>query len=499
MASSSPNVAATSGELDSSLSQVRLQLTTRQADISLPANTGPIFVNTSGRNIDNLRRYALSTLVNTLLQTEKPIPLEFLINGTFLRTSIDEYLTANGISSETTLTVEYIRAIIPPLYLASFEHDDWVSSVDILSSTSSAGPWAGNTASSPAPGHERILSGSYDGLLRVWNMSSEVLVTSPGVSDGGHSSSIKAAKFLSPTQIVSSGLDRTIRVWKYNEDAEGFTASLTPQIELYGHKASIDSTAVHNPSSRILSASADHSVGIWSSKKSDAPTAPASLLPQNNTRSSKRRKLSTSTSTPQRGPLALMKSHSAPVSSVIFAPNDPTVAHSASWDHTLRTWDLPTASLVDTRTTSHALLSLTALPDLNLLAVGTSARHVTLIDPRASATTISAMTLRGHTNAVVALARDPGSSYGLLSGSHDGTCRIWDVRSSRSEKEGLVGKSMYTIPRESAKDEGRRAGGEGIKVFGVCWDREVGIVSAGEDKKVQINRGKGVVGKGGGG
>ena len=109
------------------------------------------------------------------------------------------------------------------------------------------------------------------------------------------------------------------------------------------------------------------------------------------------------------------------------------------------------------------------------------------------------MTLRGHTNAVVALARDPGSSYGLLSGSHDGTCRIWDVRSSRSEKEGLVGKSMYTIPRESAKDEGRRAGGEGIKVFGVCWDREVGIVSAGEDKKVQINRGKGVVGKGGGG
>ncbi|MCJ1238934.1 WD repeat-containing protein 12 [Varicellaria rhodocarpa] len=470
----------------SSQSQVRVQLTTRQPDISLPEQTGPILINT------NLRRYALSTLVNALLENEKPVPFEFLINGTFLRTSIDEYLTANGISSETTLTVEYVRAIIPPLHLASFEHDDWVSSVDVLSNSSPAGQWVSNTVNL-GQGHDRILSSSYDGFLRVWNMSSDVLATSPSASHGGHASSVKAVRFISPTSIASSGLDRTIRVWKYNEDEAGFTASLTPQLELYGHKASIDALAVHYPSSRIISASADHSVGIWSSKKSDAPPAPSSLLPQNTTRSSKRRKVTTSTSTPQRGPLVLMKSHSAPVSDTIFAPDDPTVAYSVSWDHTLRTWDLSTASLVDTRTTSHALLSLTALPYLNLIAVGTSARHITLIDPRASAATISTMTLRGHTNAVVTLARDPDSAYGLVSGSHDGTCRIWDVRSSRSDNDGAVGESVYTIPRESVRDEARKAGGEGVKVFGVCWDKDVGIVSVGEDKRAQINRGRGVV------
>ncbi|KAI4135068.1 MAG: hypothetical protein LQ347_000993 [Umbilicaria vellea] len=464
--------------------QVKLHLTTRQPDISLPTNTGPILVNT------NLRRYALSTLVNTLLQSEKPIPFEFLINGTFLRTSIDEYLTANGISSETTLTVEYVRAIIPPSYLASFEHDDWVSSVDVFSATS-----VGRRTAATATGQERILSASYDGLLRVWNMSSEILATSPSAGSGGHLSSIKAAKFISPSQIASSGLDRTVRLWKYMEDVEAFTASLSPQIELYGHKASVDSLATHHSSSRILTGSADHAVGFWSTKKSDAPAAPGALLPSSIARSSKRRKLSTSTNTPQRGPLALMKSHTAPVSSTIFAPNDSTVAYSTSWDHTLRTWDLPTASLVDTRTTSHALLSLAPLPDLNLLAAGTSARHITLIDPRASATTISAMTLRGHTNAVVSLARDPDSAYGLVSGSHDGTCRVWDVRSSKSEKEGVVGESIYRIERESGARDGRKVGGEGVKVFGVAWDAEVGIVSAGEDKRVQINRGKGVVRK----
>ncbi|KAL6716446.1 ribosome biogenesis protein ytm1 [Lecanora helva] len=468
-------------------SQVRIQLSTRHPDISLTENQGPIVVNT------NFGRYALSTLVNTLLQSEKPIPFEFLINGTNLRTSLDEYLTANGISSETTLAVEYVRAVIPPLYLASFEHDDWVSSVDVLSETSPAGKWAGSAGSKSA-GQERILSGSYDGLLRVWNMSSDILATCPSAGNGGHTASVKAAKFISPTQLASSGLDRTIRTWKYSEDSEGFSASIMPQLELYGHKGSVDSIAVHQPSNRILSASTDHSVGLWSTKKSGGPAAPASLIPSATSRTAKRRKVGPAVSTPQRGPLSMLKSHTAPVSDTLFAPNDHTVAYSASWDHGLKTWDLPNEACVDTRVTSHPLLSLAALTSLNLLAAGTSARHITLIDPRASATSVSALTLRGHSNAVVTLAADPESAYGLVSGSHDGTCRTWDVRSTRSEKDGRIGESMYRIERESAKGKRISPAGEGAKVFGVCWDKNVGIVSAGEDKRVQINQGKGVIG-----
>ena len=324
-------------------------------------------------------------------------------------------------------------------------------------------------------------------------MSSEVIATSPSAANGGHTSSVKAVKFVYPAQIASSGLDRTIRVWKYSEDFDRSAAFTQPQIELYGHKASVDSIAVHQASNRILSASADHSVGIWSTTKSGAPEAPASLIPSAASQNAKRRKVGPATSTPQRGALSLMRSHTAPVSDAIFAPNDHTVAYSVSWDHTLKTWDLPTSTCVDTRSTSHSLFSLAALPSLNLLAVGSSARHITLIDPRASAITVSAMTLRGHTNLVASLASDPESPYGLVSGSHDGTCRIWDVRSSKSEKEGRIGESMYTIERESVKGQGRKVAGEGVKVFGVCWDKDVGIVSGGEDKRVQINQGKGMM------
>jgi len=106
------------------------------------------------------------------------------------------------------------------------------------------------------------------------------------------------------------------------------------------------------------------------------------------------------------------------------------------------------------------------------------------------------MTLRGHTNKIVSLAPDPDSKWGLVSGSHDGTCRIWDLRSTRQgtrdEGGGLVGESVYVVERESQKGAKRPVAGDGIKVLSVAWDRDLGIVSAGEDKKVQINRGRGV-------
>ena len=414
-----------------------------------------------------------------MLDTPAPIPFDFLINGTFLRTTVDEYLTANGLSSETTLNLQYVRSLIPPIYEASFEHDDWVSSIDIFS---------GSIA-----GQERILSSSYDGLLRVWNKSGQAIATSPSGTAGGHTSSIKTAKFISPTRLASAGYDRSIRIWKYTEAEDHFSAELKPTLELYGHKIRIDSIATHAPSNRILSASTDGTIGLWTTLKDSAPAAQEGLLP--NSTGAKKRKVGTSTSTPQRGALSLIDSHTAPVSAVIFNPLDSTVGYSASQDHTVRTFDLTTSALVDTRTTSHPLFSLTALPGVSsqLLAAGTSARHITLLDPRASASTIQVMTLRGHTNLVSSLSPDPESNYGLVSGSYDGTCRVWDLRSSRQgakdEGGGLVGEAVYVIERQSQKGPKKPVGGEGVKVFGVAWDKNVGIVSAGEDKMVQINRG----------
>jgi WD40 repeat protein len=415
--------------------------------------------------------------VNSLLRLDSsPIPFDILINGQFLRTTIDEYLTKHGISAETTLEVEYTRALVPPLNVSSFEHDDWVSAVDALS------------GQNVQNGQERILSASYDGLLRVWDMSGNVLATSQAPNNGGRITSLKSAKWISDKKVVAAGLDNTVRIYKYDDD----TRTLTTSLELFNHKWGVEDLAVHRPSNRILSASSDTTISLFSANSKENPAAPANLLPKSTAAANKRQKLSKPERTiPARGALSKLSGHTSPVSSVMFKPDDATVAYSASHDHCLKTWDLTTSTCVDTRTTGHSLLSLTALPKLNLLATGTSARHITLIDPRASATQISVMTLRGHKNAVVSLDMDPNNEHSLLSGSHDGTAQIWDVRSVRPsdvQGEGQVGESIYTISRDSAGGKPTHAHGEGVKVFSVKWDSDVGILSAGEDKLVQINR-----------
>jgi ribosome biogenesis protein YTM1 len=470
--------------------QVKVTFTTTEADLQLPESKRQLLVPA------DIRRYGLSRVLNSesMLDTGS-IPFDFLVNGSFLRTSLEDYLASNGLSVETNLTLQYVRSLIPPVYEASFEHDDWVSAVDVLSKTSPSGRWSGDSFQ---PSQERILSASYDGLLRIWNASGQVITTSPSGSHGGHTASVKAAKFLTNSQLASAGMDRTVRVWKYTE-TDQFSGDLKPTLELYGHTGSIDSLEVDGASKRLLTASADGTIGFWSTSKTSAPEADASLLP--GAHASKRRKVTTSVTAAQRGPLSLMQIHSAPASAAVFDPRDRTVAYSVSQDHTVRTIDLTTSSVVSSMSTSHPLLSLCAIPRAGgapLLAAGTAARHITLVDPRASAATTSVMTLRGHTNKVASLSPSPDNEYSLVSGSHDGTCRIWDLRSVRPATKdegglGSVSEPVYVIERESRKGSKKKvAAGEGCKVFGVVWDG-LGIFSGGEDKKVQVNSGRNVL------
>lgn len=475
---------------DGPTAQVKVTFTTTEADLQLSESKRQLLVPA------DIRRYGLSRILNSesMLDTGS-IPFDFLVNGSFLRSSLEDYLTSNGLSLETNLSLQYVRSLIPPVYEASFEHDDWVSAVDVLSESSPSGRWSGDSFQR---GQDRILSASYDGLLRIWNASGQVITTSPSGSHGGHTASIKAAKFLSNSQLASAGMDRTVRVWKYTETNDSTSGDLKPTLELYGHTGSIDSLEVDGASKRILTASADGAVGFWSTSKSSSPEADASLLPGAHT--SKRRKVNPSVSAAQRGPLSLMQVHNAPASAAVFDPRDRTVAYSAAQDHTVRTLDLTTGAVVSTLPTSHPLLSLCALPraaGAPLLAAGTAARHITLVDPRAGASTTSVMTLRGHTNKVVSMSAAPDNEYSLVSGSHDGTCRIWDLRSVRPATKdegglGSVSEPVYVIERESRQGKKKAVAGEGCKVFSLVWDK-LGIFSGGEDKKIQINRGRDVV------
>lgn len=435
-----------------------------------------------------------------MLNTPSPIPLDFLVNGTFLRTTLEEYLKSEGHSLESTVTLQYVRSLLPPTYEASFEHDDWVSAVDVLSATSAAGRWSGDEL---AQGQDRILSASYDGLVRIWDGSGSALATSASARGGGHGKMITSAKFLSNTQVASAGLDQKVVVWKYTESADRLSGELKPTLELHGHARMINGMDVHGPTKRILTASSDGRVGLWLATKKAPDADPDTLA---SAHAAKRVKVSSSVTVPFKAPLAMIQSNrgdddaasSAAATAVAFHPSDQTVAYSTSMDHTLRTLDLTTSRVVSTLTTLHPLLAVAPLPrsSNSLVAAASAARHVTLLDPRASATQTSVLTLRGHTNMVSTLAPAPDNDYSLVSGSHDGTCKVWDLRSVRPARRdegggsGSVSEPVYTVGRESLGAKKAPIGGEGVKVLGVAWDETWGIVSGGEDKKVQINRGR---------
>ncbi|KAG5517829.1 hypothetical protein PMAC_000283 [Pneumocystis sp. 'macacae'] len=418
--------------------KIRVCFTTQQKDIEVDPT--PVFVPLS------LTPSGLNHIVNHLLEKNVPITFAFLIDGQFLHTSIGEYLTKKNLSSETILYVEYIRSTQPPIYLASYMHDDWVSSVHASNS-------------------QYILSGCYDGLSRIWNGSGIIVAQA-----SGHSGPVKSVCWIGDTQFATSSMDQTIKIWKLKSKHDSnFEVSCRCVYEMKGHTMSVESIAIDSKTNRLLSAGADGNIGIW-----DISDNNVDLIHNAGEKihlDKKRKKNESKSKTITKNPISIVQGHSSS-SDIIFDSKDSTVGYSVGTDHHIKTWDLVTFSNVDTRTTKDALFTIRSMPTLSLLACGSSSRHILLHDPRTSSKLTTVQTLKGHTNFVVSLSPCIKNDYMLISGSHDGLVKTWDIRAPNG--------SLYSIKRESGKDN--------TKVFSVDWSSSFGIISGGEDHCVQINQ-----------
>ncbi|EPQ31180.1 uncharacterized protein PFL1_01368 [Pseudozyma flocculosa PF-1] len=266
---------------------VPITLTTSLHSLAIPS--GPYIVPT------DWRRTHLSTLVNKLLQSTnalgfddhdhdaqqdaaaRSIPFDFIVDGQLLRTSLHEYLESVGLTSESTLQIEYVRSTLPPTFVSAFEQDDWVASVDASVDGS-------------------FLTSSYDGSVRVFaaNNASDALYTFSTVRVGSNNPSLTDARWVpsasssssaadpasSSKSIVTGGMDGVVRMWDVELPADPAQAALdgassAPSSSRRPHKkwngeyhtqpvSSLDVTAGNFAgTSHIMSAAWDGALALW--------------------------------------------------------------------------------------------------------------------------------------------------------------------------------------------------------------------------------------------
>ena len=170
-----------------------------------------------------------------------------------------------------------------------------------------------------SPDGRRIVSGSDDKTLRIWNAASGKLIRPPLQ---GHRSPVLTVAFSPDGRRIISGsglqsedpkqqlpfdlIDSTLRIW----DAKGNT--IGPPLQ--GHTESVLSVAFSPDSRRIISGSADETIRIWDAK-SGKPIGPP------------------------------LQGHKNWVYSVAFSRDGRRIV-SGSADNSLRIWDATPASVV---------------------------------------------------------------------------------------------------------------------------------------------------------
>lgn len=152
-----------------------------------------------------------------------------------------------------------------------------------------------------SPDNSRIVSGSFDGHVRVWDATSGARFFAEPMK---HSISVLAVQF-SPdgARIASGSIDRTIRLWDAISGCQVLQS-------LQGHRSGVTSLSFYTSSRRLVSGSQDTTVRVWS-VQSGAEVMPA------------------------------LRGHNDGVEVVCVSGDGLLIASGSGqlWDQTIRTWD----------------------------------------------------------------------------------------------------------------------------------------------------------------
>jgi ribosome biogenesis protein YTM1 len=432
--------------------RVSLKLASTCTDRSLQVSTAPLAVPA------DIGRKGLSAVLNHLLgrsaakdddssssdedddgdDSDKASPLnfEFILAGTnnrLLRKGVESEARQHGISLEEAVVITYFPASnVPQLSGQGETMPDWVSCL-----------------SAPCDNQSVVVSGCYDGSINVYKRkdSEEATLTKVAfvAAATGPIKAMATANHANQVFVASASLDHTLNLHTYHSDD-----GLTP----YGECIEVESDATTSnactaldftapANSKLILASGDGNgkISLWDVE--------SGALEDHETSEKKKHKTSSSSkSKPSKREIAAMvimdNAHSQMITGVSWgnhyknASNAVQQSHliSGSWDHAIKLWDVEKQNCLLTLNGSRVVSCLdTSYHSEGVVATGHPDCTIRLWDVRVNNDKPSAIvadnTFRpSHKAWVTNVHWSQSNAYQLASTSHDGSVKIWDIRSS---------------------------------------------------------------------
>lgn len=387
----------------------------------------------------SLKRFGLSGVVNHLLDKDdqKSQPFVFLINGEYVRGSLQEFMESRGLNAESTLEIDYGIALPPPQPLDGYQHDDWIA------------------ACSGRVDGRIFLSGCYDSNVRVWTPSGDCIATLKG-----HTDAVKAVTWLAgganvkagapPAMCVTGAEDGELRTWLLGNDPADIDEEEALKGICRGHTKRVSAVCSDPSMERLCSAAWDNTIRMWN-------------LTDPSEGSQRKKRKTTSKQTPVYEAYTLGELNK-PISCLTWT-SDSTL-YSGGWDHCVRQWDVTTGVNVKTMTGQKVINDMAFGKPVGLLLTADADGYVRGWDSRSSEGSVIKMKLTGHKTWVSSISWGPASSNYFVSGSQDTTLKVWDVRSSAP---------IHTVSSHSDK------------VLAVDWCEAGIIASGGADNMLHLS------------